>query len=97
METSFSELINDLNKVDFIFIYKSMAKRENLKYIELPPQINLGETEYRNMYRQAVVRLFGNTLISGNPVIYGFSILSTDPEAIKFADFIKCFIIQGSH
>ena len=88
VETSFSELINDLNKVDFIFIYKSMAKRENLKYIELPPQINLGETEYRNMYRQAVVRLFSNTLISGNPVIYGFSILSTDPEAIKFADFI---------
>ncbi len=88
VETSFSDLINDLNKVDFIFIYKSMAKRENLKYIELPPQINLGETEYRNMYRQAVVRLFSNTLISGNPVIYGFSILSTDPEAIKFADFI---------
>lgn len=88
VETSFSDLVNDLEKVDCIFIYRSIAEKNNLKFLELPDQINLGDAKYRIMYNDAKVTLFDNVTIAGNPIIYGLSLLSTSSEAIRLVEFI---------
>jgi len=88
VETSFSDLIDDLEEVDCIFVYKSMAERENLKFLELPDQINLGNARYRIMYNDVKVTLFGNVTIAGNPIVYGLALLSTKAEAIRLVEFI---------
>lgn len=88
VETSFSDLINDLEEVDCIFVYRSIAEEKNLKFLELPDQINLGNARYRIMYNDVKVTLFGNVTIAGNPIIYGLSLLSTKAEAIRLVEFI---------
>jgi len=88
VETSFSDLIDDLEEVDCIFVYRSIAEEKNLKFLELPDQINLGNARYRIMYNDVKVTLFGNVTIAGNPIIYGLSLLSTKAEAIRLVEFI---------
>lgn len=88
VETSFSDLINDLEEVDCIFVYRSIAEEKNLKFLELPDQINLGNARYRIMYNDVKVTLFGNVTIAGNPIVYGLSLLSTKAEAIRLVEFI---------
>jgi len=82
-------------EIDYIFIYKSIAVQHDLKYIQLPPEINLGSISYDNFYKQASVSLSGKTPGStitkiGGPIIYGLTIPSNAPNkkaAIKFLEF----------
>ncbi len=94
-ETDFISLL-EVGQVDYIFLYKSVAVQHNLKYVELPPQINLSSMKYSNYYKQASVKISGNkpgTTITkyGAPILYGLTIPKNSPNpelAIKFVEFV---------
>ncbi len=65
--------------LDYIFEYKSVAIQHHLKYLELPPDINLGDIKYKEFYKKAQVEIVGNKpgtkiKIKGAPIVYGLTI-----------------------
>ena len=81
------ELISLLQtgNMDYAWEYRSVAVQHGLKYLELPPQINLGDPRLDNFYRQAEVRVSGKKpgeLISlrGKSIAYGVTLLKQAPD-----------------
>jgi molybdate/tungstate transport system substrate-binding protein len=83
--------------LDYAFVYESTAKQHNLKYIQLPKEIDLGSDEYAQFYRQAKVEVSGNnktqkeTLI-GSPVTFGLTILKGAANNEAALEFVKFFL-----
>jgi molybdate/tungstate transport system substrate-binding protein len=70
----------DLNEIDYIFIYRSVAIQHGLKYLELPDEINLQKPELNEQYRLAAVTIKGNTPsstleIRGEAIVYAITML----------------------
>ena len=82
--------------VDYIFQYKSVAVQHSLKYLELPDEINLGNTSFGSEYKSVSVPITGSkpgeTLImNGDYIMYGITLLDDAPNkeaAIGFLAFI---------
>lgn len=82
--------------VDYIFLYRSLAQQHQLKYIELPGEINLGEESLAGLYATASVKIRGaaptdSIKIKGTPMIYSLTIPhnAENPElAAKFVAFV---------
>jgi molybdate/tungstate transport system substrate-binding protein len=86
----------ETNSVDYIFLYKSVAIQHDLKYLELPAEINLRNPEFTELYSTAVVSINGKepgqkVNIKGEPMIYGITILKDAPNkqaALAFVEFL---------
>ncbi|EDM24553.1 tungstate ABC transporter substrate-binding protein WtpA [Caminibacter mediatlanticus] len=80
--------------IDYLYIYKSVAKQHRLKYIELPKQLNLGSKKYANYYKQVSFKITGKkpgTFIvkKGTPMVYGITVLKNAKKgAILFTKFV---------
>ncbi len=77
--------------LDYAFEYKSVAVQHHLNYVELPPEINLGDPSLENFYSKVTVYiLYGSKderAIPMAPIVYGLTIPSTAKHkdlAIKF-------------
>jgi molybdate/tungstate transport system substrate-binding protein len=77
-------------QIDYLAIYRSDALQHNLKYIALPPQIDLSDPTLAATYATVTVQgASGPT--TGKPIIYGLTIPSNAPNsalAEKFVDFV---------
>lgn len=86
----------EINTLDYIFIYRSVAVQHDLKYVPLPSKINLENPGYSEYYSQAKVQISGKKLgefvtKTGEPMIYGVTVLDDAPNkvnAMKFAKFL---------
>jgi molybdate/tungstate transport system substrate-binding protein len=86
----------ETNTVDYIFLYKSVAIQHNLKYLELPVEINLRDPGFKDFYATAVVPINGKepgqkVNMKGEPMIYGITLLKDAPNkqaALGFLEFI---------
>ena len=86
----------ETNSLDYVFIYHSVAVQHQLKFIELPPNINLENPRYADFYKQASVEISGKKLGEritkiGEPMIYGVTVLKNAPHketAFKFVNFL---------
>jgi len=86
----------EISALDYAFEYRSVAVQHNLKFVELPSQINLGSTKYDNFYKNASVEVSGKepgTFITkrGASITYGVTLLkdaSHRREAIKFLKYL---------
>ena len=86
----------ETNSVDYIFLYKSVAVQHNLKFLELPPEINLREPKLTGLYNSASVSINGKepgmkVIMKGEPMIYGITILKNAPNkkvALAFLEFL---------
>ncbi|ENN95789.1 molybdate ABC transporter periplasmic substrate-binding protein [Methanocaldococcus villosus KIN24-T80] len=82
----------EVGAFDYLFIYKSVAKQHNLRYIELPKEINLGYYEFKDYYKKVSIQfLANNKTIYGKPIVYGLTILNNAPnkkDAILFVKFM---------
>ncbi len=85
------------NDVDYTFDYKSVVLQHNLKYLELPPEINLGDKSFSGNYAKAVVKLdfrrfkTVEPVFEGLPIGYGLTIASNSKhkeEAARFLQFV---------
>ena len=82
--------------MDYAFEYRSVAVQHNLRFIELPDEINLSRTEDADLYARATVQIAGKTpgdtmTVSGAPIVYGVTIPTDAPHldlAIEFVLFL---------
>ena len=97
-ETDLLSLL-EIGAIDYLFIYKSVAKQHNLKFIELPPQINLSSNKYKDYYKQVSFKIIGKKPgefieKKGAPMVYGVTILENEylpinkKGAILFVKFL---------
>jgi molybdate/tungstate transport system substrate-binding protein len=78
-------------QIDYLAIYRSTALETHLKYIALPPQINLSDPALAADY--AKVSIHAGTLgtLTAKPIIYGMTIPTSAPDAAlgqKFVSFV---------
>ncbi|MEG3056298.1 MAG: substrate-binding domain-containing protein [Methanoculleus sp.] len=91
----------DAGGIDYAFEYRSVAEDHRLRWIDLPPQINLGSAEHADDYRKVHVTLGFQRFQSigsermGLPIVYAMTIPTNAPnpdEARMFIDFVlECF------
>jgi molybdate/tungstate transport system substrate-binding protein len=87
----------DSGDIDYSFEYRSVAEQQGLKFIELPPEINLGSSAQADFYghvkcvmefqRFATVR----PEFTGEPIIYGITIPRNAPHkdiALEYLEFL---------
>ena len=78
-ETDLTGLVES-GSLDYYFIYKSVAMQHNLRFIELPREINLKEFSLAEHYEQVSITL-GSTgkTIKAKPIVYGITVLKDTP------------------
>jgi molybdate/tungstate transport system substrate-binding protein len=85
------------NDIDYTFEYKSVVAQQNLNYLELPTEINLGDDNFAEDYRRVRVKLdfrrFKSVIpeFEGLPIAYGLAIPNNSQKkaaAIRFIEFI---------
>jgi molybdate/tungstate transport system substrate-binding protein len=82
--------------IDYIFLYRSVAKQHNLEYLILPDEINLGNPELESWYSQVSTTTLGSApgeriTETGQSMVYGLTIphKSRNKElAQKFIEFV---------
>lgn len=90
----------EVGALDYFFIYRSVASQHHLKFIELPPQINLGRAEFKENYRKAEFKITGKTpgayiTKHGSPMVYGITVVEHGSKlprnrsgAVAFVKFV---------
>ncbi len=89
----------EANAVDYMFQYKSVAIQHNLKYIELPDNINLGDPLKNNIYNSVSYDVTGSTpgskiTVKGEYINYSLSVLTNSPEKDEAIDFVAFLLSQ---
>lgn len=82
--------------MDYAWEYLSVAVQHELKYVKLPDEINLGNYEHDDFYKQAKVEVSGKepgTTVTetGSSCTYGISIVKDPPNpeaAVAFMEFV---------
>jgi len=89
----------EVGAIDYLFIYKSVAKQHKLNYIELPPKISLQSSQYNDYYKQVSFKISGKKpgefiTKKGLAMIYGVTIVQNHKSphnkkgAITFMKFL---------
>ena len=78
--------------IDYAFEYKSLALQHNLRFVELPKEINLKDPKLEKYYAKVRVFLeFKNKTILAKPIVYGVAIPKNAEHkklAIEFLRFM---------
>lgn len=95
MEAALVALVQ-AGELDYIWSYESLAQAANLRYVLLPPEIDLSAIEDSALYATASVSVAGKKIgdsvtVRGQPIVYGFTIPKRAPHpelALRFASFL---------
>jgi molybdate/tungstate transport system substrate-binding protein len=84
----------EANAVDYMFQYKSVAIQHNLKYIELPDYINLGNPAKNDIYNSVSLEVAGSTpgskmTVKGEYINYSLSVISDAVNRDGAIDFVS--------
>jgi len=83
--------------IDYTIDYKSTVIQDGLQYLELPPEINLGDSNFAQNYQNVIVKedyqrfKTVNPVFEGLPIVYGMTIANNSKNkenAIKFVQFV---------
>jgi len=75
-------------QIDYAWNYKSVALQHNLSYIALPPQIDLSDPQYGNLYKSVNVTSAGKQ-VNGSVIEYGITIPNNAPNPDVAAQFVQ--------
>lgn len=83
--------------MDYAFEYRSVAIQHGLRFVELPPEINLGRVEHADFYRRARVEIAGTgpgqtITVAGEPIVYGVTVPKNAPHPDLALEFIRFLI-----
>ena len=86
----------EVNEIDYVFLYRSVAEQHGLNYLVLPDEINLKSPALADLYRGVDVEISGKQpgsviIKRGKPMIYGVTIPTNAPNreaAIAFLTFL---------
>lgn len=85
--------------IDYAILYKSEAIQWKLKFIRLPPKLNLAYFNESNVYGMVKVILMAETakkkIVKGKPILYGLTIPYTALNRRQAISFIK-FLLGGN-
>jgi molybdate/tungstate transport system substrate-binding protein len=76
-------------QIDYLAIYTSTAQEEHLKYIALPPQINLSDPAMAAQYGTVSIHAGSLGTLTAKPIIYGLTIPASAPNAALGGKFIS--------
>lgn len=84
-------------RVDYVFLFRSIAHEHNLKYLRLPAHLNLGDPKHKADYARAAVRIVKSTrgtepetiVVRGSPVLYGLTIPVEAPQPEAAERFVR--------
>lgn len=74
--------------LDYAFEYSSVAKQNDLKYLDLPAQIDLSDLMYADTYSLVKITLTSGTN-TGAPIVYGITIPTNAANPDVAAEFIS--------
>ena len=84
-------------QIDYCFEYESVARQHGLRFLELPPEIDMSRSEFADLYHRVKVtidfRRFKTVtpVFYGEPIVYGATIPRSAPhpdEAVKLLRFL---------
>lgn len=83
--------------LDYIVEYKSVCEQHGLDYISLPPEINLSDPAFEDLYKSVSVDITGDrpgdyVQIKGSSMIYGLTVLKDAPNKDNAVDFLAFFL-----
>jgi molybdate/tungstate transport system substrate-binding protein len=83
---------------DYMFQYKSVAVQHDLKYLELPPEINLSDPGKAEIYKSVSLDVTGRKpgtkiKMTGDYINYSMTVLNSAPRKEEAIDFM-CFILS---
>ncbi|HCC70089.1 MAG TPA: tungstate ABC transporter substrate-binding protein WtpA [Bacteroidales bacterium] len=83
--------------LDYIIEYRSICEQHGLQYIKLPPELNLSDPNFENLYGSVSVDITGNKpgeklKIKGSSMIYGITLLDDAPNRKEALDFLYFFL-----
>ncbi len=83
--------------VDYAFEYRSVALQHGFRFVELPPEINLGSVDHADFYGKANVEIAGTgpgqtITVVGAPIVYGVTIPRNAPNPDLALEFVKFLI-----
>ncbi|WP_067049525.1 tungstate ABC transporter substrate-binding protein WtpA [Methanofollis ethanolicus] len=90
----------DAGGVDYAFEYLSVAEEHGLKYVTLPPEIDLGSAACQDNYRTVVVRLgfqrFGSIGSDrvGTPIVYAATVPNSAPHPDLAREFMAFMVAE---
>lgn len=81
-------------ELDYIYDYQSVAEANGFKFIQLPPDVDLGDPERAGLYATASVRVRGTSpgttsTFTGQPIVYGAMIPNNAPHAKAATDLYR--------
>ncbi|UYZ40288.1 MAG: tungstate ABC transporter substrate-binding protein WtpA [Candidatus Methanospirare jalkutatii] len=74
--------------IDYAFEYRSVAVQHNLKFVDLPPQIDLSDEEYADFYGKVSVKTADGKVKRGKTIIYGITIPKNAPNPSLARSFV---------
>lgn len=84
----------ETGSIDYMFIYKSVARQHTLSYLSLNDTVNLSKNHLESLYNTVSVKVKGkkpedSLQIKGNPMTYGICTLKNAPNPKAAHKFLK--------
>ncbi len=80
-------------QIDYVISYYSLAVQHHLNYVTLPPQINLGDPKYAEIYSKVSI-VVNDKIIDGKPIMYALTIPYNAPNKKLAVEFIKILLSE---
>ena len=84
--------LNNLSACDYVFTYGSLAVKQGLPFAILPPQMDLSDDTYADLYKTAVFHFDAGGSVSGSAINHAAAVLKTSENAEDAAEFMKEFL-----
>ena len=87
-------------EIDYLFIYQSVAVQHassGVRFLSLPPQIDLSDTEYAGNYSSVKVQKSNGDVSTGKPIVYGITIPKNAEHPDLAAEFVELLIGDAGH
>jgi len=84
----------DSGDIDYAFMYQSLAQQHGLKFLQLPPEIDLSSPDYNDFYGKVKCKLSFQRFASvvpefrGERIVYGMTIPQNAPHPDLAAEFV---------
>lgn len=87
--------------LDYIYLYRSVALQHGLPYLQLPPELSLGDPELNHRYAQVSTRTLGSVpgeqiLEYGQAMVYGLTIPHKSTNK-TLAEAFVAFVMEEDH
>jgi len=78
----------EAGEIDYLPIYRSVALQHGLRFVELAPEVNLGDPAQVSQYRSARVTVTGKTpgsslTLVGEPIVYSMTIPTSSAKLLE--------------